>query len=189
MKPRRKEANRIRIIGGIHRGRRLSFPDLPGLRPSGDRVRETLYNWLQPILPGSRCLDLFAGSGALGLEAASRGAGAVVMLDQARQVVKQLQQHVADLGLEQVRIEQADALDWLNQGGTEPFDIVFLDPPFGSDLLGECCQRLEGGNWLNPGGRVYIEMDVVESLPALPENWQIMRQKKAGQVAYYLITR
>jgi len=189
VRPRGKEANRVRIIGGTHRGRRLSFPDLPGLRPTGDRVRETLFNWLQPVLPGGRCLDLFAGSGALGLEAASRGAGAVVMLDQAPVVIKQLQQHVADLGLEQVRIEQADALDWLSRGVAEPFDIVFLDPPFGSDLMGECCQRLDDGNWLNPGARVYIEMDVVESLPLLPENWQILRQKKAGQVAYYLVTR
>jgi 16S rRNA (guanine966-N2)-methyltransferase len=167
----------------------LRFPELPGLRPTGDRIRETLFNWLQAVLPGARCLDLFAGSGALGLEAASRGAGEVVMLDQAPAVVKQLRQHVADLGLEQVRIEQADALAWLGQGGSESFDIVFLDPPFGSDFLEECCKRLEDGNWLNPEARVYIETDVLESLPVLPEDWRILRQKKAGQVAYYLISR
>ena len=189
MRPRRRSANQVRIIGGTHRGRRLSFPDLPGLRPTGDRVRETLFNWLQPMLPGGRCLDLFAGSGALGLEAASRGAGAVLMLDQASVVIKQLRQHVADLGLEQVRIEQADALSWLLQEGEEPFDIVFLDPPFGSDLLGECCRLLEAGHWLKPDARVYIEMDVLESLPELPKSWAVLREKKAGQVAYYLITR
>lgn len=189
MRPRRKATNQVRIIGGIHRGRRLTFPDLPGLRPTGDRVRETLFNWLQPMLPGARCLDLFAGSGALGLEAASRGAGAVVMLDQARQAVTQLRQHVAVLGLEQVQIEQADALSWLAQEGVEPFDIVFLDPPFGSNLLGECCRSLEAGHWLKPDSRVYIETDMLESLPELPEGWGILREKKAGQVAYYLIAR
>lgn len=189
MRPRGKTSNQVRIIGGTHRGRRLSFPDLPGLRPTGDRVRETLFNWLQPILPGARCLDLFAGSGAIGLEAASRGAGAVVMLDQAPAVIKQLQQHVADLRLEQVQVERADALEWLGRNAVEPFDIVFLDPPFGHDLLGPCCTRLEAGGWLKPDARIYIEMDVLESLPEMPENWVIVREKKAGQVAYYLFSR
>jgi 16S rRNA (guanine966-N2)-methyltransferase len=189
VKAGRKAANQVRIIGGTHRGRRLSFPDLPGLRPTGDRVRETLFNWLQPLLPGARCLDLFAGSGALGLEAASRQAGAVVMLDQAPQVIQQLRRHVSELGLEQVRIEQANALDWLAGAADESFDIVFLDPPFGGGLLESCCQHLEAGGWLRPGARVYIEMDLMESLPKLPENWHVVREKKAGQVAYYLIVR
>lgn len=190
MKVKRKEVNRIRIIGGIHRGRRLAFPDLPGLRPTGDRVRETLFNWLQPILPGARCLDLFAGSGALGLEAASRGAGQVMLLDRALQAVLRLQVHIAELGLEQTQAEQADALSWLENGPPEiPFDIVFIDPPFDGSLMGPCCERLDAGGWLAADARVYIETNVVESPSFLPPSWRILRKKKAGQVAYYLLGR
>ncbi len=188
MKPGRKDANRIRIIGGAHRGRRLAFPDLPGLRPTGDRVRETLFNWLQPVLAGARCLDLFAGSGALGLEAASRGAGLVVLLDRAPRAVRQLQAHIAELGLNQARAEQADALAWLDNPPPEtPFDIVFVDPPFDSGLAGPCCERLEKGGWLTPHARVYLETDVVESPLFLPSAWQVLREKRAGRVAYRLL--
>lgn len=188
MNARHKGANQIRIIGGTHRGRRLSFPDLPGLRPTGDRIRETLFNWLQPMLPGACCLDLFAGSGALGLEAASRGAEQVLLLDQARQITQQLQEHVTELGLYGVAVEQRDALLWLEQDPPDRlFDIIFLDPPFGGGLLEPCCRLLEAGGWLAEDARVYIETNVVESLPFLPPNWQMLREKKAGQVAYYLL--
>jgi 16S rRNA (guanine966-N2)-methyltransferase len=182
----RKPANQIRIIGGTHRGRRLPVPDLPGLRPTGDRIRETLFNWLQAQIPGAACLDLFAGSGALGLEAASRGAGRVVMLERADSAVEQLRKNVDLLGEEQVRIEQADALEWL-QGRGEPFDIVFLDPPFAEDLLETCCRLLWQNGWLKPGACVYIEIPVEKGLPKLPESWRVLREKKAGQVAYYLV--
>jgi len=189
VKVKRKASNQVRIIGGQHRGRRLAFPDLPGLRPTGDRIRETLFNWLQPMLPGARCLDLFAGSGALGLEAASRGAGEVVLLDQAPQVIGQLQQHIADLKLDQVRVVPADALSWL-QAPPEAlsFDIVFLDPPFSDGLLEPCCRLLASSGLLAENARVYLETDVVESLPFFPSEWQIVREKKSGQVAYYLLT-
>jgi 16S rRNA (guanine966-N2)-methyltransferase len=182
----RKPANQIRIIGGAHRGRKLPVPDLPGLRPTGDRVRETLFNWLQAQIPGAACLDLFAGSGALGLEAASRGAGRVVMLERAVSAVEQLRNNVDLLGEEHVRVERADALEWL-QGRGEPFDIVFLDPPFADDLLEPCCRRLQQNGWLKPGASIYIETDAGKGCPALPPDWCIVREKKTGQVAYYLV--
>jgi len=189
-KHRSRSTNQIRIIGGTHRGRRLSFPDLPGLRPTGDRTRETLFNWLQPVLPGARCLDLFAGSGALGLEAASRGAGQVLLLDRAEQVIGQLQRHITELGLDGAVTEQADAVKWLRKKSTPPpFDIVFLDPPFGGGLLEPCCQLLETSGWLAEDAKVYLETDVVESLSFLPPSWQVLRKKKAGQVVYYLFSR
>jgi 16S rRNA (guanine966-N2)-methyltransferase len=150
-------------------------------------VRETLFNWLQPHLPGANCLDLFAGSGVLGFEAASRGAAGVVLIEQAVAAVEQLQQSRETLGLEQVRVEQADSRVWL-QGEAQPFDIVFLDPPFGGDLLGECCRLLKQGVWLRPGARIYLEIDAADKLPELPDSWQLLREKKAGQVAFFLYT-
>ena len=180
----RRASNQVRIIGGRHRGRKLSFPDQLGLRPTGDRVRETLFNWLQPLIPGARCLDLFAGSGALGIEAASRGAASVVMLEQAAPVVRSLRQNITGLGLEQVELIQTDALQWLN-GPAQPFDIVFLDPPFADKLLGACCEALQRG-WLAEDARVYIEIDAGDALPELPEEWELLKQKKAGQVRFYL---
>ncbi len=187
MRSKRKISNQVRIIGGQHRGRQLIFPDLPGLRPTGDRVRETLFNWLQPMLPGARCLDLFAGSGALGLEAASRGAGEVVLLDQSLQVVRQLQKHIVDLKLDQVTAVQVDALGWLQAPPLNlSFDVVFIDPPFSDGLLEPGVQLLASSGLLAENARVYLEMDVLESLPFFPPEWQLLREKKAGQVAYYL---
>lgn len=181
----RRQGNQIRIIGGEHRGRRLGFPDIPGLRPTGDRIRETLFNWLQPTLPGASCLDMFAGSGALGLEAASRGAGKVLMLERSSIVVEQLRQHVSMLGLKQVSVEQVDAMSWL-ETPAQQFDIVFVDPPFADGLLQQVCPGLVAGRLLRPGALVYIESDVAAGLPELPQELSILKEKKAGQVAYYL---
>ncbi|MES9969415.1 MAG: 16S rRNA (guanine(966)-N(2))-methyltransferase RsmD [Candidatus Thiodiazotropha sp.] len=177
-------ASQVRIIGGTHRGRRLPFADLPGLRPTGDRIRETLFNWLQPYIEGSSCLDLFAGSGALGLEAASRGASNVVMLDTAMAVVRQLTENKRKLGLDQVSVIRADALQWLEQDAT-PFDIVFLDPPFVDNLLQPLCQRLSMG-WLTDGALIYMEDALSRDMPPLPEGWEMKKQKSAGQVHYGL---
>jgi 16S rRNA (guanine966-N2)-methyltransferase len=185
MRSKRGQGNQVRIIGGEHRGRKLSFPDIPGLRPTGDRIRETLFNWLQPRLPGASCLDLFAGSGALGFEAASRGAGSVVMLDRSAVVVDQLQRNISLLSLEQTRVEQADAITWL-QTPSQQFDIVFLDPPFADDLVQSACRGLVQGAWLKPDALVYIELDVTSAPPELPPTLSILKEKKAGQVAYYL---
>ena len=181
----KSKTSQVRIIGGIHRGRKLPVPDQPGLRPTGDRVRETLFNWLQPLLPGAACLDLFAGSGALGLEAASRGAGRVLMLEQSAAVARQLQENVVLLGLEQVRVEQADALSRL-QGPGEPFDIVFLDPPFADGLLQLACRLLQDNGWLKPDARIYLETDMAQGLPELPAEWRLLKEKKAGQVVFFL---
>jgi len=180
----RKGVNQVRIIGGEHRGRKLSFPDLPGLRPSGDRIRETLFNWLQPVIVNARCLDLFAGSGALGLEAASRGAREVMMLDLAPRVVRQLTANRDLLGLSQVKVIQGDALVWLEQA-PRPFDVVFVDPPFAAGLLGEVCTRLETRGWLAPDALIYLEDDAGRDF-TLPENWRLYRQQRSGRVRFAL---
>ena len=185
--------NRIRIIGGTHRGRRLAFPDAAGLRPTPDRVRETLFNWLMPHLPGARCLDLFAGSGALGLEAVSRGARDVVLVDANPAVVKSLQENLHLLGeTERARVIRSDALAFLRKEADAPFDIVFLDPPYAADLLPEAVRLLEAGGWLADPAWIYIETPVARgqgALPPLPANWSLQREKQAGQVGYHLLRR
>lgn len=174
----------VRIIGGQHRGRKLPFAEMPGLRPTGDRIRETLFNWLQPVIQGASCLDLFAGSGALGIEAASRGAGKVVLVDSAGSVVRQLGKNKTLLELEQLSVVRADALQFLEQEPT-PFDVVFLDPPFDSNLLEPLCQRLTMG-WLADDARIYLEEDVSRNFPNLPDSWEFIQEKIAGQVRYGL---
>jgi 16S rRNA (guanine966-N2)-methyltransferase len=166
----------------------LTFPDLPGLRPTGDRVRETLFNWLQPIIANARCLDLFAGSGALGLEAASRGAKQVVMLDQAPQVIMQLEHYRSRLGLDQLEIIKADAVRWLD-GNPRTFDLVFVDPPFAADILPLVCRKLEAGGWLAEHGIVYLEDDSGRLFNDLPHKWHLRREKRAGQVRFALAQR
>ncbi len=175
----------LRVIGGQWRGRKLSFPPVPGLRPTPDRVRETLFNWLAPVIDGARCLDLFAGSGALGLEALSRGAREVVWVDAAASVVATLNDHLHTLQAQGGRVVRGDALAFL-RGPAEPFDVVFLDPPFGQGLLAPCCTLLAERGWLAPGAWVYLEAERELPEPALPSGWSWHRQKEAGQVAYRL---
>ena len=182
---RGRPRGQVRIIGGRFRGRVLPVADLPGLRPSADRVRETLFNWLQPVIEGARCLDLFAGSGALGLEAASRGAAEVLMLDQSPRVVQRLRSNVASLDAHQVRVVQADGARWLAQLGT-PYDVVFLDPPFASDLLARSCRLLEQYGWLRLDARIYLESDAARPSPPLPGTWRQLKAKQAGRVRYVL---
>jgi 16S rRNA (guanine966-N2)-methyltransferase len=182
------ERNRLRIIGGEWRGRKLSFPAIPGLRPTPDRVRETLFNWLREVLPGARCLDLFAGSGALGLEALSRGAAEVVMVDHNPVVVAQLREHCRQLKAHNASVVQAEARVFL-QETPQPFDIVFLDPPFNGGLLAPCLAELAARHWLTPTARLYLETDRRSPLPPLPADWTILRHKQAGQVGYYLLQR
>lgn len=182
-----RSRNRLRIIAGTWRGRRLAFAPLPGLRPTPDRVRETLFNWLAPVIRGTRCLDLFAGSGALGLEAASRGAAGVVLVDSDAVVVRTLKEQVQALGASQVRVEHAEGLVYL-RGLPQPFDVVFLDPPFGLGLLAGCMQQLETGGWLAEEAWVYLEAERGLEL-SLPDGWQLYRSKTAGQVDYHLVCR
>ncbi len=175
----------LRIIGGTYRGRKLPVPDHEGLRPTADRVRETLFNWLAPIMAGARCLDCFAGSGALGLEAASRGAAEVVMLESAPAVVRQLLANVATLGAARVQVTRADALAWL-AGPGRGFDVVFLDPPFAAGLLAPACALLAAKGWVHLGTRVYLEAPINPGLPTMPPGWRLVREQRAGQVAYGL---
>ncbi len=180
-----RQTNELRLIGGRYRGRRLPFPNHPGLRPTPDRVRETLFNWLAPVLQGARCLDLFAGSGALGFEALSRGAVEVVMVERAPVVVRQLRANAERLGETHLRIDQADALRWLEQRA-EPFDLVFLDPPYSARLLDPVIERLIRFDWLTAGAHVYLETGFKNGLPALPECLELIRDQRAGQVRYGL---
>jgi 16S rRNA (guanine966-N2)-methyltransferase len=185
------ENGELRIIGGRWRGRKLRFPAVPGLRPSPNRVRETLFNWLAPELTGAHCLDLFAGSGALGLEALSRGAASCWFIDAARVATQQIQAHLTMLQCDAGRAIDADALIWLDKklAAAPTFHIVFLDPPFRQDLLGACCATLERGQWLSEHALIYIECAADETLPELPANWSMHRDKQAGQVAYRLFRR
>lgn len=183
-----RPTNTLRIIGGTHRGRKLRFADVPGVRPTPDRVRETLFNWLMPLIPGARCLDLFAGSGALGFEALSRGAREVVFVDQSPKVVRMLEDNLALLGGD-AQVVCANTLEWLQRAPAEPFDIVFLDPPFRQQLLGPCCERLEANGWLSRAAAIYIEREADGEPPALPPGWHIEKGKTAGQVSYGLALR
>lgn len=178
----------IRIIGGLWRGRKLKVPDLPGVRPTPDRVRETLFNWLQPVIQGARCLDLFAGSGALGFEALSRGASFVEMVDHSGPVVKLLREEAQLLKADNINIYAAIVPQQLKVPA-EPFDVVFLDPPFQEDLLGPCCAFLEEKDFLADGAYIYLESAHPLTEQTLPANWQLIKSKKAGHVAYHLALR
>lgn len=181
--------NQLRIIGGHWRGRKLRFPDVPGLRPTGDRLRETLFNWLAPELQGARCLDLFAGSGALGLEALSRGAAVSWMLERDAQAAHGLRQNLQVLAASGGVVQQTDGIARLRQGNTEaPFDIIFIDPPFDLDLWQASIDALEAGNWLADSASIYIESGL-DAPYQTPPNWALHRDKRAGRVSYRLYYR
>jgi 16S rRNA (guanine966-N2)-methyltransferase len=178
--------NSVRIIAGAWRGRRVHFPDMPALRPTPDRVRETLFNWLQHSIAGSRCLDLFAGSGALGLEALSRGASEVVFVEQFPAAARTLQEQLVRLGGgSKGRVMEMGAARFLR---TPPkaFDIVFLDPPFGTNALAEYVPMLDSGQWLAAGSLVYLENERSAGVPSLPAHWELLKSKSAGEVGYHL---
>ncbi len=180
--------NQVRIIGGAWRSRRIMFPDAPGLRPTPDRVRETLFNWLQADVPFSRCLDLFAGSGALGFEAASRGAREVVLVDSHPAVASQLRASAALLGADQVAVAAVKAEAFLARP-PQVFDLVFLDPPFAQGWPPRICALLECGAWLAPGAKIYLEAERGWTLSGLPDHWRLLKRQAAGEVAYYLFQR
>lgn len=187
-KPQQQKAGQIRIIGGLWRGRKLPVPDSPGLRPTTDRVRETLFNWLAPVLQDARCLDCFAGSGALGFEALSRYAGKAVLLESERNIAQQLQKNLALLNSDKGQIVNGNALNWLAQPGT-PFDVIFLDPPFRCGLLAETIRLLEQQGWLADEAWIYVEAEIEHSAVDIPPSWHLHREKTAGQVAYRLYHR
>lgn len=178
--------NSLRIIAGQWRGRKISFANSEGLRPTSDRVRETLFNWLAPVIANANCLDLFAGSGALGFEALSRGAAHVDLIDSSPIVFRQLQ--------ENLRLLKGNGNVWLDQAQNklrqcpERYDIVFLDPPFSQSLLAPCIELIEHYQLLSTNAWVYVETGRRELLPSLPTHWQLHREKVAGQVCYRLFS-
>ncbi|UPG86875.1 16S rRNA (guanine(966)-N(2))-methyltransferase RsmD [Luteibacter aegosomatis] len=179
-------SGRIRIIGGTLRNSRLDVPDLPGLRPTTDRVRETLFNWLQPVIEGSRCLDLYAGTGALGIEALSRGAAMLTFVEREPKLVAALKANLARLKVE-ASVVADDASRWL-KGGGKPFEVVFMDPPFADGEWEKGAALLEEGGWLSDSAWIYVESPRAKDL-ALPVTWRPHRQGQAGDVAYALYRR
>ena len=183
-----RKSNQVRIIAGQWRGRKLEFPDTQGLRPTADRVRETVFNWLAPVLPGAVCLDLFAGSGALGFEAASRDAARVVMVEKNSIVFRYLEEQSKRLSARVVELVNADANDYLRAVDTA-FDIVFLDPPFGdANRYQPIFQLVNARRLVKPGGFIYLETEKGSVGAGLPDNWQVYRHKQAGQVDYQLLS-
>jgi 16S rRNA (guanine966-N2)-methyltransferase len=179
-------SNQVRIIGGRWRGRKLKFPAVDGLRPTSDRMRETLFNWLTPVLSGARCLDLFAGSGALGFEAASRGAAHVVMVERDPRVLRALGENRRALAADQVEVIEGEAQGRL-AGYPGRFDVVFLDPPFSEpNLLARAVELLVAGKHLKDDARVYVELPAGHALAAVPAGWELYREKRAGAVHYLL---
>jgi len=186
-----------RIIGGKWRGRVIKFDDAEGLRPTTDRIRETVFNWLQPYVQQSCCLDVFAGSGVLGFEALSRGGNEVVFIEKNSKTVKKLKENIAVLGADSASVQQHDALDWLGFAGLDArleyclerrFDLVFLDPPFHTHLLAKSCALLDSSGCLADDAIIYVEHAVDEDI-VLPERWSCLREKSAGQVSYKLFER
>ncbi|VVC75062.1 Ribosomal RNA small subunit methyltransferase D [Aquicella siphonis] len=178
----------VRVIGGKWRGRRLKVPEMPGLRPTPDRVRETLFNWLGQKLGGTRCLDLFAGSGALGFEALSRGAEYVELVDQSADVVRLLKEELAQFKAENALVYCARVPAGLRPPA-QPFDIVFLDPPYQEDLLLPCCHYLEEKGYLANSALIYLEARAIIKDNDLPQRWHIIKAQQAGQVYYHLAVR
>jgi 16S rRNA (guanine966-N2)-methyltransferase len=179
-------ASSIRIIGGEWRSRKLTVPDAQGLRPTPDRVRETLFNWLAPTIQGARVLDAFTGSGALFLEALSRGASTGVAIDANLDAVNNLRRNLALLQGDDAEVLRADSLHYLSNKAEQGFDIVLLDPPFHQDLLLSACQLLEDNNWLNKGAWIYTESEQAPSSLGVPSSWRLHREKHTGQVHYAL---
>lgn len=179
----------VRIIAGYWRGKHIPVPDKEMVRPTGDRIRETLFSWLGSRLHNAYCLDLFAGSGILGLEALSRGATQVTFVDSDAQVIRSLEKVVSSLHLDKNKVH----VSLLNQNALlpitpapKPYDIIFLDPPFQSDLLNQCIPLLKQYGYEKPGTWVYIEQQQTQAL-SLPLHWESIKQGKAGHVSYQLI--
>jgi len=181
-------ASSLRIIGGQWRGRKLTFSPAPGLRPTTDRVRETLFNWLAPVIHQARCLDLFAGSGALGIEALSRGAAHCDFVDLSAAALDRIRAHLDTLGAaHRGACHRLPASDFL-AAAEQPYDIVFVDPPFGQALVAPTCRLLASSGLLARGAAVYVESAAREGAAAMPPDWTLHREKTAGEVAYRLFT-
>jgi 16S rRNA (guanine966-N2)-methyltransferase len=194
---RRGPPGSVRIIGGGWRGRRVEVLDGAELRPTPDRVRETLFNWLMPGLTGARCLDLYAGTGVLGLEALSRGGAECWFVERDARLAAALEATLLRFTGQgstgpggapaRGRVLVTDALRWLDRPPLSTFDVVFLDPPYAANNLGDLCKLLARG-WLAPQAWVYLETSRSQELPVLPDGWQLHRESQAGDVRYALAT-
>ncbi|TNF33955.1 MAG: 16S rRNA (guanine(966)-N(2))-methyltransferase RsmD [Gammaproteobacteria bacterium] len=184
--PSRRAAHKVRIIGGRWKRWQVPVADRPGLRPTPDRVRETLFNWLADTLVGARCLDVFAGTGALGLEALSRGASAACFLERDPDTARELQIVLGKLGCDDALVIAGDALSWLQHNNGQRFDVVFLDPPYHSQCLGKTSELLCQQGWLASGAWIYLEFAADETAPVLPQGWRLHRETRAGQVRGWL---
>ncbi|NKB63767.1 MAG: 16S rRNA (guanine(966)-N(2))-methyltransferase RsmD [Gammaproteobacteria bacterium] len=177
---------KIRIISGQWKSRILRFPAIKDLRPTPGIIRETLFNWLREEIRGSTCLDLFAGSGALGFEAASRGAKQIVMVDNAVPVIKALTNNAQALAGHQIEIIKSDAITYIEKSEAQ-FDIVFVDPPYNSDNIIQICKTLHDRDLLNSGAYIYIESAKMPLASSLPIGWTVFREKKCGMVHSTLV--
>lgn len=185
-----RQTQQLRIIGGKWRSRKVGFLALEGLRPTTDATRETLFNWLTNVIEGATCLDLFAGSGALGFEALSRGAKQVLFVDKSIKVVHKLQESVKILQASNVEFLCAAMPQQMQKIANKAFDIVFVDPPFHKNLVGICCEALEANQLIKPEGYIFVEIERGVSFESsLPANWEIIKKKNRGQVDYYLLQR
>lgn len=183
--PKKNSTGSIRIIAGKHRGRKLPVVNADGLRPTTDRVKETVFNWLMPYINGSKCLDCFSGAGSLGFEALSRGATLVHMLELNKQAATQLNQNKALLAADNCHIHHVDSLNFLAQPAIDAFDIIFIDPPFRQQFLPKVITLLQQG-WLAPNALIYIEQEIDNTTDIFPDGWQLLKEKNAGQVKYQL---
>lgn len=178
----------MRIVAGKWRGRFLPVDDAPDLRPSSERIRETLFNWLAPVIEGAHCLDLFAGTGVLGLEALSRGAASATFIERSPKVAATLKHSIAALGAVDAVLEVDDAFAWLARAEPRRYDLVFLDPPYALESLADLCRLLHEKQWLAAGARIYMEQDLHDHRPVLPGGFKLVREKTAGNVRYSLAT-
>lgn len=176
------EVGEVRIIGGDFRGRKLPVRQVDGLRPTSDRIRETLFNWLQFEVPGANCLDVFSGSGALGFEALSRGAASVICLELSSQNAEQLKANRNQLQVEKLQVIQTDSLVWLAKPAEKAFDVVFLDPPFHQGLMQQSIDKLFQNGYVSKSSWLYLEQEKTLSWPQLPDGWQCHREKTTSQV-------
>lgn len=182
-------SGQLRIIAGEWRSRKLPVANVPGLRPTSDRVRETVFNWLAMITPKARVLDVFSGTGALSMEALSRGASSAILLEKSPAVVRTLKSNLALLKTEYAKVVEIDSLNWLSQPAEIGFDLIFLDPPFRMKLLEPACRLLEHNGYLNENSRIYIEVEKELSPLPVPDNWQLEKSKTTGQVGFSLWSR
>ena len=179
--------NSVRIISGKYKSRKITFPSQSEVRPTGNRIRESLFNWIQLEITNSRCLDLFAGSGALGIEALSRGAAIATFIESNREAAFYIKKNLKNLGAINGDLIIAEATSWLKCAkDIDPFDIVFLDPPFKANLMFDCFQLLESNNMIADNGSIYIETETEFKEEILPESWRLSHKNQAGKVFYYL---